>query len=155
MAKRNSCEWFCVDDINDYIYFYISGSNSGIYRSDFNGGQTLSTFATNIILLNPAQGVTMLLPPYESDPLTKPPDEIVKVQVRADGKVLFNGEKIRISQIEQKARNELTEFQMIKGAEKQPIFKLVTAAKAEFQLYLQVVDQLKAAKCTKVSVVWE
>ena len=105
--------------------------------------------------IDPAQGVTMLLPPYESDPLTKPPDEIVKVQVRADGKVLFNGEKIRVPQIEQKARNELAEFQTIKGAEKQPIFKLVTDGKAEFQLYLQVVDQLKSAKCAKISVVWE
>ena len=105
--------------------------------------------------VDPAQGVTMLLPPYESDPLTKPPDEIVKVQVRSDGKVLFNGKKINLNQIMQQARNEIITFQAIKGAEKQPIFKLITAEKAEFQLYLQIVDQLKAAKCTKISVVWE
>ena len=66
-------------------------------------------------------------------------EELVEcvIFLQKHGIIGFNGEKIRLSQIEQKARNELTEFQMIKGAEKQPIFmSMVNQIKTLLKLYL-------------------
>ena len=81
-----------------------------------------------------------------------PINGIVKVQIRSDGKVLFNGKKINLNQIMQQAKNEIITFQAIKGVNKQPIFVVTADEKAEYQFFLDVIDQLKEAKCTKISV---
>ena len=44
--------------------------------------------------IDPGDGLTMILPPYESDPSPRDADEIVKILVRSTGQVLFDGEII-------------------------------------------------------------
>ena len=104
--------------------------------------------------IDPGEGLTMVLPPYEADQLNKDADEIVKILVRSSGKVLFDGEIISINQIEENAKNKTQELQMLKRDDKkQPIFIVITDKKAQYQLFLKVLDQLKLAECKKISVV--
>ena len=109
--------------------------------------------------IDPGEGLTMVLPPYEADPLIKDADDIVKILVRASGQVLFDGEIMGIEQIESSAKNKVQEFQTsrpgsdIDGKEKQPIFVVITDEKAKYQIFLDVLDQLKLAECRKISVV--
>jgi len=108
--------------------------------------------------IDPGEGLTMILPPYESDPSPRKADEIAKILVKASGQVLFDGEIMNINQIEQNARNLVQEFQIVNppgsdGKEKQPIFVVITDQKAQYQTFLKVLDQLKLAECKKISVV--
>tara|TARA_B110000014_G_C20080796_1_gene564701 strand:+ start:405 stop:839 length:435 start_codon:yes stop_codon:yes gene_type:complete len=109
--------------------------------------------------IDPGEGLTMVLPPYEADPLIKDADDIVKILVRSSGQILFDGELINIQQIEASAKNKVQEFQIKNpslekdGKQKQPIFVVKTDEKAQYQMFLDVLDQLKMAQCRKVSVV--
>ena len=109
--------------------------------------------------IDPGEGLTMVLPPYEADPLVKDADDIVKILVRSSGQILFDGELINIQQIEASAKNKVQEFQIkhpsleTDGKQKQPIFVVKTDEKAQYQMFLDVLDQLKMAQCRKVSVV--
>jgi len=108
--------------------------------------------------IDPGEGLTMILPPYESDPSPRDADEIAKILVKASGQILFDGEVMSINQIEQNARNHVQEFQLTHppgsdGKLKQPIFVVETAEKAKYQTFLKVLDQLKLAECKKISVV--
>ena len=108
--------------------------------------------------IDPGEGLTMVLPPYEADPLIKDADDIVKILVRASGQVLFDGEIMSIEQIESSAKNKVQDFQRKPGMEtdgkvKQPIFVVITDEKAKYQIFLEVLDQLKLAECRKISVV--
>ena len=109
--------------------------------------------------IDPGEGLTMVLPPYEADPLIKDADDIVKILVRSSGQVLFDGEMMGIEQIESSAKNKVQEFQIsrpgadVDGKGKQPIFVVITDDKAKFQIFLDVLDQLKLAECRKISVV--
>ena len=104
--------------------------------------------------IDPGEGLTMVLPPYEADQLNKDADEIVKILVQASGQVLFDGEIMVIQQIKENAKNKVQEFQIIKRDDtKQPIFVVITHEKAQYQTFLKVLDQLKLAECKKISVV--
>ena len=110
--------------------------------------------------IDPGEGLTMILPPYDSDPSPRDKDEITKVLVKASGQILFAEKLININQIEQNARNKIQEFQSYPknavgkdGKPKQPIFVVITDEKAQYQLFLKVLDQLKLAECKKISVV--
>ena len=109
--------------------------------------------------IDPGEGLTMVLPPYEADPLVKDANDIVKILVRSSGQILFDGELINIQQIESSAKNKVQEFQVTHpglekdGKPKQPIFVVKTDEKAQYQTFLDVLDQLKMAQCRKVSVV--
>ena len=104
--------------------------------------------------IDPGEGLTMVLPPYEADQLNKDEDEIVKILVQASGQILFDGEIMSIEQIKENAKNKVQEFQTIKKDDrKQPIFIVITHEKAQYQTFLKVLDQLKMAKCKKISVV--
>ena len=108
--------------------------------------------------IDPGEGLTMILPPYDSDPSPRDADEIAKILVKASGQILFAGEVMGINQIEQNAREHVQKFQLTNppgadGKLKQPIFVVETAEKAKYQTFLQVLDQLKLAECKKISVV--
>ena len=109
--------------------------------------------------IDPGEGLTMILPPYESDPSPRDADEIVKILVRSTGQVLLDGEIMNIEQIEEKSKNKVQEFQITHpglgkdGKPKQPIFVVITDKKAQYQTFLKVIDQLKLAACKKISVV--
>tara|TARA_B100000686_G_C16087962_1_gene617145 strand:- start:12 stop:446 length:435 start_codon:yes stop_codon:yes gene_type:complete len=109
--------------------------------------------------IDPGEGLTMVLPPHEADPLIKDADDIVKILVRSSGQVLFDGELINMQQIETSAKNKVQEFQRLNpgldkdGKPKQPIFVVKTDEKAHYYIFLDVVDQLKMAQCRKISVV--
>ena len=108
--------------------------------------------------IDPGEGLTMILPPYESDPSPRDADEIAKILVKSSGQILFDGEIMNINQIEQNARNFVQEFQVTNpagpdGKPKQPIFVVITDQKAQYQTFLKVLDQLKLADCKKISVV--
>ena len=108
--------------------------------------------------IDAGEGVSLILPPANSDPLNKKPDDLVKILVRSTGEVLFAGEVITIKQIEQNAKNKLIEFKSKpkkNGKFQQPIFIVETDTKTKYQDFLNVIDQLKAAECTKISVVKE
>ena len=109
--------------------------------------------------IDPGEGLTMILPPYESDPSPRDADEIVKILVRATGQDLLDGEVMGIEQIEEKSKNKVQDFQITHpglgkdGKPKQPIFVVITDEKAQYQTFLKVLDQLKLASCKKISVV--
>ena len=82
----------------------------------------------------------------------------VEILVQSSNEILFDGKLIDIQQIAINAKNKIQEFQIINpGLEKnknpkQPTFTIKVDEKAKYQIFLDVLDQLKMAGCRKINV---
>ena len=107
--------------------------------------------------IDPGEGLTLTLPPIDAEQKNFAEDIIVEIRVSSSGSVLFDKDPIEIKQIQNKAKEKLLELgksiDPITGEPKIPIFIIMTAEKAPYQLFLDVLDQLKLAECKKISVI--
>ena len=107
--------------------------------------------------IDPGEGLKLTLPPIDAEQKNFAEDIIVTILVRSSGLVLFDEDIIEIKQIKNKAKEKLAELgksiDPITGEPKIPIFVLMTDEKAPYQLFLDVLDQLKLAECKKISVI--
>ena len=90
------------------------------------------------------KGISLILP-AEGNELEVNRKNIVEVLVNAAGQVLMDDQPINLKDITPKAE------QLIKNNPK-IIFSVTTAEKTKFKSYVKVLDQLKLAKASKISI---
>ena len=90
------------------------------------------------------KGISLILPD-DAEELVVNRKNIVEVLVNAAGQVLMDDQPIKIKDITPKAE------QLIKNNPK-IIFSVTTAEKTKFKSYIKVLDQLKLAKASKISI---
>ena len=98
------------------------------------------------------QGINLVLP-SEGNEMKVNPNNITIISINESGKVLFNGRLVKeksldqnnIYQIKSLAENELMKNDKM-------IFSVQVTPKTKYSDYIKVLDYLKAAKATKISI---
>ena len=98
------------------------------------------------------QGINLVLP-SEGNEIKVNPNNITIISINESGKVLFSGRLVKeksldqnnIYQIKSLAENELMKNDKM-------IFSVQVTPKTRYSDYIQVLDYLKAAKATKISI---
>ena len=98
------------------------------------------------------QGIDLVLPSSDSE-IKVNPKNITIISINESGKVLFNGHVVKeisldsnnIHQIKSLAQNELMKNDKM-------IFSVQVTPKTKYADYIKVLDYLKAAKATKISI---
>ena len=98
------------------------------------------------------QGINLVLP-SEGNEIKINPNNITIISINESGKVLFNGRLVKekrldqnnIYQIKSLAENELMKNDKM-------IFSVQVTPKTKYADYIKVLDYLKAAKATKISI---
>lgn len=92
------------------------------------------------------KGLGVVLPPPGDAEIKLNPKNITMVLVNASGDVLFNDEVIPVDEISTRARQ-------LEGSNPNMVFSVQTDRKTKYQDYIDVVDQLTAAKVKKLALI--
>lgn len=92
------------------------------------------------------KGLGVVLPPPGDAEIKLNPKNITMVLVNAGGDVLFNNEVIPVDQISIRARQ-------LEASNPNMVFSVQTDRKTKYQDYIDVVDQLTAAKVKKLALI--
>ncbi|MFA6617497.1 MAG: biopolymer transporter ExbD [Candidatus Neomarinimicrobiota bacterium] len=92
------------------------------------------------------KGLGVVLPPPGDAEIKLNPKNITMVLVNAAGDVLFNDEVIPVGEIATRARQ-------LEGSNPNMVFSVQTDRKTKYQDYIDVVDQLTAAKVKKLALI--
>jgi|TARA_B110000263_G_scaffold89831_1_gene78503 biopolymer transport protein ExbD len=90
------------------------------------------------------KGISLILP-ADGNELEVNRKNITSILVNDKGKVLMDDQPIKINQIKSKALKKI-------GANSNIIFSVTTHKNTKFDDYIQVLDQLKQANATKISI---
>ena len=90
------------------------------------------------------KGISLILP-SEGNELEVNRKNIVSILINDRGKILMDEQPINVNQIKSKAMKKIT-------ANNNIIFSVVTHKNTEFDDYILVLDQLKQANATKISI---
>ena len=90
------------------------------------------------------KGISLILP-ADGNELEVNRKNITSILVNDKGKVLMDDQPIKINQIKSKALKKI-------GANSNIIFSVTTHKNTKFDDYILVLDQLKQAKATKISI---
>ena len=90
------------------------------------------------------KGISLILP-ADGNELEVNRKNITSILVNDKGKVLMDDQPIKINQIRSKALKKI-------GANSNIIFSVTTHKNTKFDDYIQVLDQLKQANATKISI---
>jgi len=94
--------------------------------------------------INTDKGIGIVLPPAgSSKPVPK--KNICNVLINASGQVLMGGENISIPRIKDEAQRRIAENENL-------IFSVKTARETLYEIYIEVLDQLKLAGARKISI---
>jgi biopolymer transport protein ExbD len=92
------------------------------------------------------KGIGVVLPPPGDSEIRLNPKNITMILVNAQGDVLFNDEIVPVREIERRARElELSNPNMV--------FSVQTDRRTKYQDYIEVVDQLTAARVKKLALI--
>jgi len=92
------------------------------------------------------KGIGVVLPPPGDSEIKLNPKNITMVLVNANGEVLFNEDVIPVDQIMARARQ-------LEASNPNMVFSVQTDRKTKYQDYIDVVDQLTAAKVKKLALI--
>jgi len=90
------------------------------------------------------KGLGQVLPP-EGQQIEVPKKNISNILVNARGDVLMDNEPVQIRDIRRLAMEKLAANELM-------IFSLKTHARTKYQAYINVLDQLKQANATRISI---
>ena len=90
------------------------------------------------------KGISLILP-AEGNELEVNKNNIVNVLINDQGKVLFDDKPIQIKNIKRKATDKI-------NANEKIIFSVLTTKRTKYKHYILVLDQLKQAGATKISI---
>jgi len=90
------------------------------------------------------KGLSLSLPP-KGDELQVHKRNIANLLVNADGQIMLNEEPISLSAISERARQMLQENSLL-------IFSVKTDAHTKYDVYIDVLDQLKKANAQRISI---
>ena len=92
------------------------------------------------------KGIGVVLPPPGDSEIKLNPKNITMVLVNAQGEVLFNDQIISVSEIQQRARE-------LEASNPNMVFSVQTDRRTKYQDYIDVVDQLTAARVKKLALI--
>ena len=90
------------------------------------------------------KGISLVLP-SEGNEMEVNKNNIVNVLINDQGKVLFGDKPTAIKDIKRKAINKINGNQNI-------IFSVLTTKRTKYKFYIEVLDQLKQAGASKISI---
>jgi|TARA_B100001996_G_scaffold3411_1_gene2906 biopolymer transport protein ExbD len=90
------------------------------------------------------KGISLILP-AEGNEMEVNKNNIVNVLINDQGKVLFGDKPTAIKDIKRKAINKINGNQNI-------IFSVLTTKRTKYKFYIEVLDQLKQAGASKISI---
>ena len=90
------------------------------------------------------KGISLVLP-SEGNEMEVNKTNIVNILVNETGKVLMDDKPTRLKDIKNIAERRITQNSKV-------IFSLQTHPRTKYQVYVQVLDQLKSAKAQKISI---
>ena len=90
------------------------------------------------------KGISLILP-AEGNEMEVNKNNIVNVLINDQGKVLFGDKPTAIKDIKRKAINKINVNQNI-------IFSVLTTKRTKYKFYIEVLDQLKQAGASKISI---
>jgi biopolymer transport protein ExbD len=94
--------------------------------------------------INTDKGISLALPP-KGENVEVRKKNIANLLVRADGKVMLDEEPIDIKLISERARQMLAENDLL-------IFSVKTDEKTKYDVYIDVLDELKQANAKRISI---
>ena len=90
------------------------------------------------------KGISLVLP-SEGNEMEVNKKNIVNILVNESGKILLDDKPTRIKDIKNLAEKRITQNSKV-------IFSVQTHPRTKYQVYIQVLDQLKSAKAQKISI---
>jgi len=90
------------------------------------------------------KGISLVLP-SEGNEIEVNKINIVNILVNETGKVLLDDRPTKLKDIKEIAKKRITQNNKV-------IFSVQTHPRTKYQVYIQVLDQLKAAKAQKISI---
>ena len=90
------------------------------------------------------KGISLVLP-SEGNEMEVNKNNIVNILVNESGKVLLDDKPTKLKDIKSIAEKKITQNDKI-------IFSVQTHPRTKYQIYVQVLDQLKSAKAQKISI---
>ena len=90
------------------------------------------------------KGISLILP-AEGNEMEVNKNNIVNVRINDKGNVLFNDQPTAIKNIKRKAIDRINANQNI-------IFSVLTTKRTKYKFYIEVLDQLKQAGASKISI---
>jgi biopolymer transport protein ExbD len=94
--------------------------------------------------INTDKGISLALPP-KGENVEVNRKNIANLLVRADGMVMLDEEPIDVKMISQRARQMLTENDLL-------IFSVKTDEQTKYDVYIDVLDELKQANAKRISI---
>ncbi|HQU73116.1 MAG TPA: biopolymer transporter ExbD [Calditrichia bacterium] len=91
------------------------------------------------------KGVRMVLPPVDFEDVKIDRKNIANLLVNDEGAVLLNNENVRVGEISRIIKEKLAENDKL-------IVSVKTTRKAKYDVYISVLDQLKIAGATRISI---
>ena len=91
------------------------------------------------------KGVRMVLPPVDFEDVKIDRKNIANLLVNDEGAVLLNNENVRVGEISRIIKEKLAERDKL-------IVSVKTTRKAKYDVYISVLDQLKIAGATRISI---
>lgn len=91
------------------------------------------------------KGLDLVLPPSNSDEVKIPKKNITNLLINATGQALLDGEVIEIREISKIIREKILENELL-------IVSVKTDKETKYDVYVQVLDQLKKAEARRISL---
>jgi biopolymer transport protein ExbD len=101
--------------------------------------------------MNPAKGIGITLPPPgEQIEIFK--TNVLNVFVNQEGGILVGGENATLGEVRSKIEEKRKEYKREKGMDEEIIISLLAHPKAEYRSMIDVLDEIKLAGATKISI---
>lgn len=94
--------------------------------------------------MNPDKGLGMTLPP-EGEQVKLDKKDILSIHINAEGKILIREDAVELDQVIPKVKDEM-------ARNKKLVISLVTSPDAKYVKMIEVLDQLKIAEATRISL---
>jgi biopolymer transport protein ExbD len=91
------------------------------------------------------KGLDLVLPPPGTDQIEIKEKNISNLLINDLGQILIDGEIIPVEEVDNIVRDKLLENERL-------IISLKTARKTKYNIYIRVLDQLKRAGATRISI---
>lgn len=90
------------------------------------------------------KGISLVLPEKGQETKVRSKN-IANIFINAEGRIMLDEEEINVSQLEDRAERMLAENENI-------IFSVKTVSDTKYDVYIDVIDQLKLANATRISI---
>lgn len=101
--------------------------------------------------MNPAKGLGLTLPP-PGQQIEIAKKNILNVFVNPEGQILVGGEITPLEQVQQVVERKRMEYKAKKGQDEEIIISLLTHVDAEYEMMINVLDEIKQAGAKKISI---